>query len=906
MTIINNIEIDNTKYHENEVKKVILNNDPIEDKLHVVIVLSNPCNYAIRYILTKEFIRRMKDEPDIILYIVELAYGIQDYHITEIDNEKHLRLRSHDTPFWHKENMINIGIRKLLPSNWKAVAWIDADIEFENCSWAMDTLKILNGYKDIVQLFSHNVFMDASCETEMLLTGLGFQYVKKMKRSNRIKDINSYWHPGFAWACTRKLYEKMNGLYEYAITGDGDMQIASCLLSNYASALPDNVSDDYKNSLKEFEKRVSGCRLGYVPGVIRHYYHGSINSRKYDMREQILTKFNYSPTNHLTRNDKTGLLSPSENCPKELLECIMNHFQSKKEDDSLQSFQINKNIDNSFVDLNKLLGCHFKNNFKPLLNSNCILLNLKKDIDRLKSSKCELSKLSIENPFYLNTTYWKDTEQLQTDINKVFNFLNKFNNKINLEKEVYINQFSEPDDIFIKIQSGPLACYCSHVNAMIHGYYSFENYTIICEDDINIDCIGNIENYISLIPNDWDIICLNSQPINQITNNDLPYFKFNSNFYHLHFYIIKNNCFELIFKNLYPITDQIDVIISGLHNVLNIYNIPNTVSQKFFTTNIQNNLHIIHNTPVYTKLVKEIVKLEKIIEQIVNIQLPENNEYNKSISNKIMEDVIYNNIFNNIDERINGITDQIDSNKEENQPIYNQLNKIIYHYNFIKDNNNVKKFILYIIDEIKFIISSFELHNHFDKGLIIKAYNFGSTSSVYRNGDDVIKVYNKRLRWVCDGHSNIRQIFNKEFNILKLLDCLIEYNYEKMVFRIKYKGESLYNNFILPTDYKDQINRIFNYFSFKNIYYPEFNINNIIVSNEGDISFVDFGLAHIINKDVFYENGINYENCKNFIELLEILNNRFKNIEDSKQIQILYNTFINNMKNSGKYSNNIF
>ena len=127
-----------------------------------------------------------------------------------------------------------------------------------------------------------------------------------------------------------------------------------------------------------------------------------------------------------------------------------------------------------------------------------------------------------------------------------------------------------------------------------------------------------------------------------------------------------------------------------------------------------------------------------------------------------------------------------------------------------------------------------------------------------------------------------------------------------MVFRIKYKGESLYNNFILPTDYKDQINRIFNYFSFKNIYYPEFNINNIIVSNEGDISFVDFGLAHIINKDVFYENGINYENCKNFIELLEILNNRFKNIEDSKQIQILYNTFINNMKNSGKYSNNIF
>jgi len=909
MTIINNIEIDNTKYHENEVKKVILNNEPIEEKLHTVIVLSNPCNYAIRYILTKEFIRRMKDEPDVILYIVELAYGTQDYHITEMDNDKHLRLRSHDTPLWHKENMINIGIRKLLPCDWKAVAWIDADIEFENVSWAMDTLKILNGYKDIVQLFSHNIFMDASCETEMILTGLGFQYVKKMKRSNRIKDINSYWHPGFAWACTRKLYEKMNGLYEYAITGDGDMQIASCLLSNYASALPDDVSDDYKKSLKEFEDRVSGCRLGYVPGVIRHYYHGSINSRKYDMREKILTNFNYSPKNHLSKNTN-GLLVPSENCPKELLDAIMSHFQSKKEDDSISSFK-NSNVINSEnnIYLNKLLESHF-HKASSLSNNNCILLNLKKDISRLKTSKYELKKLSIDNPFYLDTTYWKDKEQLLKDLNHILKFLQQFNSEINIEKEVSINSFSEPDDVFIKIQSGPLACYCSHVNAMIHGYLNFKNYTIICEDDINIDCISNIENCISLIPNDWDIICLNSLPVTQTSNiSGMPYFKFNNSFYRLHFYIIKNSCFDTIFKNLYPIKDQIDIVISSLHDKLNIYNIPNTVSQNFFTTNIQNNLHVIYNTPVYSKLVKEIVKLEKIIQQIVNIHLSENSEYNKNISNKIIEDVIYNNIFNNIDEKINSVLEKFEC-KEYHQyyehPVYNQINKIIYNYNFIKENNNVKNFILHIIDEIHFIISSFELHNKFENGIIIKAYNFGSTSSVYKHGDDIIKIYNKRLRWVCDGHNNITKIFKKELNILQSLNHLIEYDDEKMVFRIKYKGESLYNHFSLPVDYKDQINKIFEDFNSRNLYYPEFNINNMIVDDEDMISFIDFGLANINEHDICYENGINYENCKNFIELLEILDSRFKNVENSKQIQILYNTFINNMKNSGKYYKNIF
>jgi hypothetical protein len=106
MTLLNNIELDNIRYNENEIKKAIINNDPIDNILHVIIVISNPCSYAIRYILTKEFIRRMKDEKNIILYVVELAYGDQEYYVTDMDNPQHLRLRT-NIPLWHKENMIN-------------------------------------------------------------------------------------------------------------------------------------------------------------------------------------------------------------------------------------------------------------------------------------------------------------------------------------------------------------------------------------------------------------------------------------------------------------------------------------------------------------------------------------------------------------------------------------------------------------------------------------------------------------------------------------------------------------------------------------------------------------------------------------------------------------------------------
>eukprot|EP01038_Epipyxis_sp_PR26KG_P004354 gene4354-6161_t len=90
--------------------------------------------------------------------------------ITEKHNKNHLQLRTID-PVWHKESMINVAVEYLLPYNWKAFAWIDADIEFENVNWAEDTLKLLNGY---------------------------------------------------AWAISRNAYEKMGELIDTCILGSGE------------------------------------------------------------------------------------------------------------------------------------------------------------------------------------------------------------------------------------------------------------------------------------------------------------------------------------------------------------------------------------------------------------------------------------------------------------------------------------------------------------------------------------------------------------------------------------------------------------------------------------------------------------------------------------------------------------
>jgi hypothetical protein len=329
MTIINGIEIDNIRYRKNHIKEAIENNDPIENKLHVICVVSNPCLFAKRYILMREFLNRLElEDNNIIVYVVELAYQDQEFIITDKKNKRHLQLRS-QVPIWHKENMINLGVKHLLPKNYKAFAWIDADIDFENSTWALDTLKILNGCCDIVQIFSHCVDMDNDNLTMKIHNSAGYQFSKGKSYCNT--GIN-YWHPGFAWAITRKAYEKMGGLYELGILGSGDNIMMLSLLGNGEKAVIPESHNDYIDSILKFQDKVKKFRFGYVPGIIRHYYHGSKQNRRYHERWQILVKHDYSPYLHITKDSK-GILVPTKLFPEQMRLDIYNYFKERNEDE---------------------------------------------------------------------------------------------------------------------------------------------------------------------------------------------------------------------------------------------------------------------------------------------------------------------------------------------------------------------------------------------------------------------------------------------------------------------------------------------------------------------------------------------------------------------------------------------
>lgn len=569
-------------------------------------------------------------------------------------------------------------------------------------------------------------------------------------------------------------------------------------------------------------------------------------------------------------------------------------------------------------------------------NMNVIMINIEKDKIRYMSVIKELEKISVNDFIHLKATYWKEKDKMINDLKMVLSFLSNFNNNIDNQQyqHLIINEFSEINDVNIKIQDGPLACYISHLRAMIYGYLHFKNYTIIVEDDISITNTNKIETYLKEIPDDWDIICMNSIPLNLYYNK--PFYKYKNIFHSTHFYIIKNTIMPTLFKHLYPIPDQVDIILARLYDKINIYNIEDTVYQKNFSTNTQNNLNAIFNGPSYQPIRERMLLTRNYIFEYVSDVLKNNlEERNQLITSNIYSDIIYNHIIHNFSyQKSNYISENkldITLSKYENEYVHinddifktkNELFKKIYQSMYLVINCVVKGKDIHnetfdLTQRITSLIESFTYHNNIDLEFneLMKAFDYGSTSNVYllEQSGIIIKVYNNYLRWSCLEHDNIDNIFQKEVNHLEKLKLLHSFDIDKKIIKMKYLGTSLYNHFNLPSDWKNQINILFHNMNLHNISYPEFNLKNILVIND-KIHLIDYGLSNV-------NNNSNENNYLTFIELIEKINDKYLELDKNDNLffgqenlllnrteikKIYYKILIANSTLMNKYSNNIF
>lgn len=291
-----------------------LNNKMInKDKLYVIACVSNPERYKRRWELFQQFQRHMHD-VEANLITVEIAYGARYPQVIEgkynFCDTQTLLFRSEEE-LWHKENMINLGIQFLtqVDPDWDGVCWIDGDVHFQRHDIIEETAHQLQHY-DIVQMFSHAIDLDPNYRPIRNNNGFVYSWFQNNFEPPKGAGYGGYygaakgefWHPGYAWAARRSALDQIQ-LLDKAILGAGDHHMALGLIGQAKRSLPHGVSKGYRDMVMQWQEQASVLKqnIGYVPGTLTHYWHGSKTMRKYIERWKIITDNQYDPVKDLSR-----------------------------------------------------------------------------------------------------------------------------------------------------------------------------------------------------------------------------------------------------------------------------------------------------------------------------------------------------------------------------------------------------------------------------------------------------------------------------------------------------------------------------------------------------------------------------------------------------------------------------
>jgi hypothetical protein len=291
---------------------------PVNAPLYVVAPIINPSRYRSRYSLYRDFETYITN-AGAVLYTVEAGFGDREFEITDASNPNHIRVRtSHEA--WHKENLINIGVSRL-PSDWKYMAWIDADVQFARPDIVEETIHQLQHFS-VVQMFAQATDLGPRHEPLGSFNGFVAQWMRREGTMPDPSEPYGVWHPGYAWACRRDAWDHLAGLIDFGIVGSADSYMAHALIGELARCLSADIvraCPTYADWCFEWQARAETYikrNIGFVDGLLLHYFHGSKSKRGYSNRSDILWQNNFDPAKDIKRDwqgvwqltdQKTGL-----------------------------------------------------------------------------------------------------------------------------------------------------------------------------------------------------------------------------------------------------------------------------------------------------------------------------------------------------------------------------------------------------------------------------------------------------------------------------------------------------------------------------------------------------------------------------------------------------------------------
>ena len=262
------------------------------------------------------FLRQMQRDGAAV-FGVEAVSPRRPKHTNTYKNWRQVDIDPATQTLWHKEALLNLA-EKMVPEEYDAVAWIDADVWFSNPNWIADTEQLLEE-TEIVQLFEKAKWTSETGTVELIRDSVG-----KTPLSNSWKS-----HPGFAWAMRRSVWREMGGLYPFALSGGGDSVMTLAFQNSKLWPMFEAHVGPNKTFYEEWAAKAANRMLGFVPGDCYHEWHGTWKDRDYVGRAKRVAQIVVGE--HITLGSN-GLPQWTPKASPELVKSVADYFIKRNED----------------------------------------------------------------------------------------------------------------------------------------------------------------------------------------------------------------------------------------------------------------------------------------------------------------------------------------------------------------------------------------------------------------------------------------------------------------------------------------------------------------------------------------------------------------------------------------------
>lgn len=219
---------------------------------------------------------------------------------------------------WQKERMINLALWSL-PASVRYLAWLDHDLAFESPHWLRDSIALLDAGHDAVQPFGAITYLDPS----------GRPIQRNPSGLCCVAEGRSIMAPGGAWIARVDWLRSIGGLFDQNIVGGGDGLFFAAVTGTSLSFI-DRQPPGLGLASRAWLAGVGRSRVAYLPGGVRHFWHGDRADRQYVSRDDLLLRYGYDPDRDIEADPVTCLYRWTDAAPRGLREGVRDYFANRK------------------------------------------------------------------------------------------------------------------------------------------------------------------------------------------------------------------------------------------------------------------------------------------------------------------------------------------------------------------------------------------------------------------------------------------------------------------------------------------------------------------------------------------------------------------------------------------------